>query len=409
MDNDDAGAKRRRAAPPPKQIVVLGAGMWVRERYAPALEPYRAAGKCGVFVLYDTSYAKRDAQLSAEVQASYNAVTWENVRCFEQWGATCMDLADPKVGEKVKGIAPHTVFVVTPDDTHCDMVEAWADRASNIIVEKPFDVDPERIRHLRSHIDGTDCAVRGFDHYLVRANQFATVSESLGVDAYLQETVRSFTFHMLESEDRGMAERHVSLQGGLLLDMAIHGQAMLLPFGDPNTIRLDSVRAAVYEANPGKGITTSGRELLRSGRETFAEVRFGFTSKYGYSAEGVVRVGKCVGDQDEKYVEVVGGENGDRRIRLDMTSCIVDRYGGKEEGPFTSLFRNPVHLLVREVLEGRSATSLSLFPPEKAQDMVARVNEWRLPIGAFLERGGTLASYPAKAPLNEILDRATGL
>lgn len=206
-----------------------------------------------------------------------------------------------------------------------------------------------------------------------------------------------------------MAERHVSLQGGLLLDMAIHGQAMLLPFGAPNTIRLNSVKAAVYEANPDKGITTSGRELLRSGRETFAEVRFGFTPKYGDKAEGVVRVGKCVGEQDEKYVEVVGGEDADRRIRLDMTSCIVDRYGGEEEGPLTSLFRNPVHLLVREVMEGRSATSLALFPSEEAQDMVARVNEWRLPIGAFLERGGTLASYLAKAPLDAILDRATRL
>jgi len=393
----------------PKQIVVLGAGTWVREQYAPALRTYREAERCRVFILFDSGYSKHKSHLPAEAQRAYNETTLRNVEGFEAWGATCLDLADRKAARYVRGIAPHTAFVVTPDDTHCDSVQEWASRASNIIVEKPFDVDPERIRRLRAHLKGSSCDVAGFDHYLVRANQFATVSEALGIDTYLEGRVHSFTFHMLESSDRGMEERQASLQSGLLIDMAVHGEAMLLPFGAPNTVRLDGVKAAVYEPCPEKGVTSSGSELLRSGMETFSEVRFGFTSKYGDDAEGIIRVGKCVGDEDEKFVEVVGGKNRDRRVRLDMQSCIVDRFGGKEEGPFTSLFRNPVHLLVREVIEGRSATSLALFPPEEAQDIITRVNEWRLPIVAFVEQGGMLASYRAKTPLHEILKRATEL
>jgi len=393
----------------PKQIVVLGAGTWVREQYAPALKPHREAGRCRVFVLFDSGYSKHDDRLSSAEQLKYNATTLRNVEGFEAWGATCLDLADRKAARFAQGIAPHTAFVVTPDDTHCDVVQDWANRASNIIVEKPFDVDAERIRHLRARLEGSSCDVAGFDHYLVRANQFAKVSEALGIDAYLEGRLHSFAFHMLESGDRGMEERQASLQSGLLIDMAVHGEAMLLPFGAPNTVRLDGVKAAVYEPCPEKGVTSSGSKLLRSGMETFSEVRFGFTSKYGDDAEGIIRVGKCVGEEDEKFVEVVGGKDHDRKVRLDMRSCIVDRFGGKEEGPFTSLFRNPVHLLVREVIEGRSATSLALFPPEEAQDIITRVSEWRLPIVAFVQQGGTLASYPARMPLAEILKRATEL
>jgi len=374
-----------------KQIAVLGAGAWVRDQYAPALKPYCEAGGCELFIVYDSRYGG----------ATYNDAIAKNVRGFERWGAICLDIANLDAQEKVERLEPLAVFVVTPDATHCDMVEDWLDRADSIIVEKPFDVDHKRIRELRANIDRYSCTVRGFDHYLVRANQFAKGRDRLAVDRHLEWTLKSFTLHMLEADDRRLVGRQASLRSGMVLDMGVHGIALLSAFGDPVTIQLRGVKAGVYE--PNKGITTSGRELLPSGMETFAEIRFDFTSIYGEAATGIVRVGKCVGERDEKYVEIVGGKDGNRKIRLDMQSLLVDFSGGGVEGPITSLFCNPVHLLVREVIGERANKTLALFTPAEAERIIEAVNDWRDPIIARVRKGGELDPYPGGESLDTIL------
>lgn len=458
-----------------KQVVVLGAGNWVKEQYAKALRPYQERQereKCNVFFIYNTIYASTRGRLTKRQINRYNRSTLENVKEFESWGATCLNLADPTNQARIRGIAPYAVFVVTPDDTHCDNVEEWLDRAQNIIVEKPFDVDHERIRKLRSGIDeGTtfiitektlqglnlenipdDVLARleslkdqphkgrlnfepiltramghsgynsrilkhcerwpqvwGFDHYLVRANQFKKMRDYLRFDEHMEKQIYQFRFHMLESSDRGMAERIASIQRGMLMDMGSHIPAMVLPFGDPNTIRLESVRAGIYEANPAEEITISGRTIMKDGLETFAKVKFTFTSVFGQIVEGTACVGKCVGKSDEKHVEVTGGSRGDRRVVMDLSNFVVDFSGGNNPGPVTPLFPNPVYLLVREVIEGRHSDTLALFDPGAGQDIVARLNEWRRPV---LNRvrpqgqpklGSKLKGYAARAPLQDII------
>lgn len=155
-----------------KQIVVVGAGNWVKEAYAEALKPYQERGICNVFFLYDTSYATKARKFTKREIDKYNRFTLGNTRDFESWEATCLDLVDPINIERIKRIVPDVVFVVTADDTHCDVAEEWLDRAALIIVEKPFDENHERIRKLRSKIKELkkEDVVRGFDHYLVRAN-----------------------------------------------------------------------------------------------------------------------------------------------------------------------------------------------------------------------------------------------
>jgi len=389
----------------PKQIVVLGAGNWVKEQYAKALRPYREQGVCRVFIIYDTGYAATRKGLTKRRINRYNQSTLENVREFESWGATCLNLADPADQARMQGISPYAVFVVTPDNTHCDMVEAWLDRATDVLVEKPFDVDHERIRQLRSRMaqGGGKREVWGFDHYLVRANQFVRMKKYLGFDEHMERQIHEFRFHMLEARDRGLVERAASLQAGMIMDMGSHAPALVLPFGEPNTIRLDSVKAGVYAANPAKGITTSGRDLFRSGMETFAEIRFTFASVFGQPVEATACVGKCVGEQDEKFVEVIGGKNRDRKVGLDFASCIVDFTGGENPGPVTSLFADPVHLLVREVIVGRHSDSLALFDPKTGQDILARLNEWRRPIIDRVQGRGPLEEYPARASLDDVL------
>ena len=391
-----------------KDIVVLGAGHWVKGQYARALQPYRRREECGVFFVYNTSYAEA-AGLRPDDAQRYNRYTLQNVKEFEAWGATCLNVAEPEAREILKGISPYAVFVVTPDDTHCEMVEEWLDRALNIIVEKPFDVDHERIRRLRRTLKDSPVLsnVWGFDHYLVRANQFVKMKGYLGFDEHLEGQIHEFRFHMLEAGEGGLPQRSASLQSGLIMDMGSHTPALILPFGNPNTISLDYVKAGVY--GPGGEVRTSGRELIVSGMETFAKIRFNFTSVFGDAVRATACVGKCVGDQDEKFVEVIGGRNRDRIVRLDLSSFIVDFFGGENPGPTTSLFSDPVHLLVREVLAERHPTSLALFDPLAGQNIMARLNEWRRPIIRHLQDGKQLGEYAAGSSLDHIISNLESL
>lgn len=388
-----------------KQIVVVGAGNWVKMKYAPALKPYRQRNECGLYFVYDTSYAAKQG-LSQDQVDKYNRYTRENVEEFESWGATCLDWADESNRARLRIVSPYAVFVVTADNTHCDVAEEWIDRAQNIFVEKPFDIDPERIRRLRRNISssGIQTVIKGFDHYLVRANQFKKMGTYLGLNEHLEGEIHEFRFHMLESLDRGMVERAASVQSGLVLDMGSHTPALVWPFGDPNTIRLDSIKAGIYEPNPEKGVTTSGREIMKSGLETFAEIKFTFTSIFGGTVKATACVGKCVGMEDEKYVEVIGGRNRDRKVKLDLSNSIVDFTGGTNPGPVTSLFPEPVLLLVREVMLERASESLALFDPEIGQDITARLKEWQYPIIDYTkDEKNLLPGYKARAPLNDIL------
>lgn len=388
-----------------KQIVVVWAGNWVKEAYAEALKPYQEQGICKVYILYDTSYATMGQGFTQQEIDEYNRFTKGNVRSFESWEATCLDLADPKHKSMIKGISPDVVFVVTAGDTHCDVVEEWLDRAALIIAEKPFDENHERIRQLRHKIKGTNKEeiVWGFDHYLVRSNQFKKLRDYLHFDEHMKKQIHEFRFHMLESTDRGMKERRASIQAGMIMDMGSHTPALVWPFGDPNTIRLDSIKAGVYEPNPAEGVTTSGRDIMKSGMETFAEIQFTFTSIFGQTVQATACVGKCVGKADEKYVEVVGGQNCDKKVRLDLSNFIVDFTGGDNPGPVTSLFHRPVYLLVREVILERASDTLALFDPGVGQDVVARLNEWRRPIINYVQRENQLKGYTARILLDDIL------
>jgi hypothetical protein len=82
----------------------------------------------------------------------------------------------------------------------------------------------------------------------------------------------------------------------------------------------------------------------------------------------------------------------------------VDRAEGSDLRPVTSLFPDPVHLLVREVLARRHVESLALLKPYEAQDIIARLNEWRLPIIDHLQ-AGKLGGYPAGASLEDVRER----
>lgn len=78
-----------------KQVVVLGAGNWVKEQYAKALRPYQERGECKVFIVYDTRYAAARRGLTAEQIKRYNQFTLDNVREFKAWGAAWSNARPP--------------------------------------------------------------------------------------------------------------------------------------------------------------------------------------------------------------------------------------------------------------------------------------------------------------------------
>ncbi len=375
----------------PKIVAVLGAGQWVRRAYAPTLEFLQDRGMCATYFAYDGRFGSPAGR----------ADTAANVAYFERWGATCLDIAEKENRARLEALSAHAVFVVTPDHTHCDAAEAWLGRAESIYVEKPFDVDSEKIRRLllKPHSE----QIWGFDHYLIRANQFTLMEDYLRLSDHLEGRIARFVFHMLEPSDDGLKERQHSIQGGMVMDMGSHVLALVIPFGDPRTVRLQSVKAGVYSQS--KDVESDGREIFSKGRESFAEVRFRFTSIFGDQVDAIARVGKCVDRWPDKALEIIGGREGDRRIRLDFDACTVHCDGGAFPGPRAPLYHEPVAFMIREVVAGMGAAPVAVFAAEKGQDIVERLTGWTTPIRQAVKGGRRLETYPGGAPLEEILER----
>lgn len=147
--------------------------------------------------------------------------------------------------------------------------------------------------------------------------------------------------------------------------MASHAPALVLPFGDIATIQAPVVKAALYE---GAQHYMKPQPGLKGGRETFAAITFAFKSCFSERiVPAEVRVGKFVGNWEEKFVEVTG-VNG-KKIRLDPVNYIVDFVDERGNiSPATHLFAHPIHLLIRETFAGR--VMLSLLSPELGRVVV---------------------------------------
>src|SRR5262249_36281574 len=150
-----------------------------------------------------------------------------------------------------------------------------------------------------------------------------------------------------------------------------------LPFGKINTIQTIEVKAGWYvgaDKYMMKEKDASGQSIYQGGRETFAAISIIFESGFsGQSVKGEIRVGKNVGKQEEKFVEVTG-VNG-CKIRIDLTTYFVDWIDNHGNiTPDAHLFANPIHLLVREVIAGRPLKSL--FEPDRGREIVATLEEW---------------------------------
>ncbi|MCI0438963.1 MAG: Gfo/Idh/MocA family oxidoreductase [Chloroflexi bacterium] len=387
----------------PRRVVVMGCGDWAK-RYAAELEQYVRSGERRVTFCYDSRAGK--GLLGSKAYHQYLQGIMSNVVAFESWGdgVECLDVSEQANHDRLAQKDIDVAFIVTPDDTHCYWARKFLLNARSIVVEKPFDASVANIDGLLADLNALRRAprVRGFDHYLVRAHQFIQMTSDYFVE-YLGGDIVAFRFHMLENTDRGMRERVASIQKGMALDMASHAPALILPFGNIETISTRQVKAGAYRGAEQLMRPAFG---LKGGRETFAAIALTFESAFStrtVSAE--IQVGKNVGKREEKFVEVAG-VNG-RKIRLDLANYVVDFIDERGKvTPETYLFANPIHLLVREALAGRDMASL--FSPETGRAILKQLEDWVSPITARL-RALPLETYEPQEEADAVVSRLGGL
>ncbi len=395
-----------------KSIVVCGAGDWVRKQYAPIVRRYCLSNEYEVVITYDSEYAGRVPGLSSQQREDYDRAIDENVVLFESWGAQCLDVSKRSNADRILTINPAVVFIVTPDDSHCAEAERWLVRGARMVIEKPLDADPIRATHFSANVQmsGASERVQAFDHYLTRAAPLYDTQEIEKMWEFVQNRIESWRFHMLEpSSDAELGRRVASIQHGMVMDMAPHAVALVAPFGNPAKIRVGLIKAATYLPNRSRGILTSGREVLRSGGETFAEVLFSFSSKFHQEVSGAIRIGKFVGGSNEKFLEIVGGVSHDRVVRFDFVSHGMYFGDGGRTRHVGSLEGQPVQRMIDEVVGGKSSGRVGLFSVAVGCDTILRVAEFRAPIVAHLMRGRPLDEYVAGSSAEDIVETLSPL
>ena len=91
------------------------------------------------------------------------------------------------------------VFIVTPDNSHCEVAQSWLKRLSpngKGFIEKPLDSSPDQAEELRKHTRKGKDNVFVFDHYLAKAYPFFRIKNDLLNKA---GNVRKIYFNILEN------------------------------------------------------------------------------------------------------------------------------------------------------------------------------------------------------------------
>lgn len=211
------------------------------------------------------------------------------------------------------------VFLVTPDNTHCQRAEFWLEQLApdgKIFIEKPLDASMKSARKLREKIkkENKEGAVFVFDHYLAMAHPLIE-----NWNSYLKPIgrVERIEFNILESSTI-KPNRVKTLDKGIIFDLLGHVLAVsgalieqkLTPsISALQRAEIKEVKATQYFGSP-------------IGGETFSKVKFTFGN-----VEVSSLIGKGIGTQDEK-VMIVYGTSGMLKINFKSKR---DAFEGKLE------------------------------------------------------------------------------
>jgi predicted dehydrogenase len=389
------------------RIVVEGCGQWAMQ-YLQALRELVTQDD-GVFFTYDSTFGLDfyTERLPARLFSGYLQATLRNAEGIKTSGFACLDLKDTvfrlkRIENNRRSMLPHNVeavFVVTPDRTHCEVATYWLGRARRIFVEKPFDTSTERIRELCDRLRSQNSSeVFAVDHYLVRCNQAAS-EDGYFLRRLLAEgdageplgDISAFEFRMTEPPAKdytSLRERALSLQTGMIFDMASHALPVLSPFIDiMKPMKLTAIWA---------GVSNGLQDIIFSGAETFSAARVECQARRtGQHVTGEIVIGKDVGDRAEKFLLLEGPAG---KVRFDLLNYHVyhERPGG-DKIPLVPLQQDWVRFFLKEVMEGRTPMAVRRFQPEGALRVIEFLETWRQSIQraeplANHQRGSSLSS-----------------
>lgn len=373
-------------------FVVEGCGDWVTKQYFQAFKAL-ASSDVGVIFTYDSTFGLDlgAERLPATLFLEYLQNTLNNVKTIEEAGFACVDVKDTSFklqgrtygGRERLPKRVEAVFIATPDTTHCDVAQFWLGRARRIFVEKPFDASSDRIRRLRAAITETKSPteVYGIDHYFVRCDQVAR-DKAYFMDRLLTASggsamgdITGFEFHMTEppaKNEGDVRKRALSLQQGMIFDMASHALPVLSPFIDLNR------PFEVTEA--WAGVSRPMQEILFSGAESFfvATVR-AYTQSSAHKSprliHGTIAIGKDIGSKPEKHLII---ESNKGKMIFDLANYVIEHEpNGSAAEPVAPLHDNWARFFVKEVLADRLPKAVEVFTPQGAERIVRLLEEWR--------------------------------
>ncbi len=143
--------------------------------------------------------------------------------------------------------------------------------------------------------------------------------------------------------------------------------------------------------------------------ESFAEILFTFESRFHQKVSAAIRVGKFIGDGDEKFLEIVGGTAHDRTVRFDFVSQTVLFSDGRRTRRVRLVEDEPVGRMIHAAMDGRVSGRVGLFSLDTGLQMIRGVVEFRAPIVAHVTRGRALNGYVAGARLADVVGTALPL
>jgi len=276
-----------------KKVALEGCnGNWAQKRYLPLLA--QKAGESELELLA-IDVVPEPGDFAAEL---WHAAKDQNRVCY---------LNKSRYSEEYQRLTDvDCVFIVAPDQFHCQIAEFWLPRLTptgNIFIEKPLDASVQSALSLKEKI-GKDKVIYAFDHYLARAEPFVRDKAK-----YIKRigSIKRIKFHILEPFSIP-PNRVKALDKGMIFDLFSHVLALVAGVTNSSTtaflsrVKLDQVKAAKYINCPISG-------------ESFAWIKFSIDDIPITAA-----VGKCVATSEDKLM-VLYGTTG--RIELDF---IKDRF-----------------------------------------------------------------------------------
>lgn len=277
-----------------KKVVLEGCnGNWARKRYLPLLTQKAAKNELELLAIDVVPEAGDFAAELWHAAKDHNRVCYLNKSRYKE--------------EYHRLTEVDCVFIVAPDQFHCQIAEFWLLRLTptgKIFIEKPLDGSVQPALRLKEKIGKDNKVIYAFDHYLARAEPFLRDKAK-----YLVRigSIKRIEFHILEPF--GIPPDRVNaLDKGMIFDLFSHVLALVVGLTDSSTtaffhrVKLEEVKAAKYV-----NCSISG--------ESFAWIEFSIDDIPITAA-----VGKCVATSEDKLMALYGTTG---KIELDF---IKDRF-----------------------------------------------------------------------------------